>query len=114
MKIWRLKKLVISVKELQNIPACDVKTYLVQYVLQKRQRQKRRVTTIKPQHQVRRCRDCQTKTKALGGKLLDKEESPIGPAANKRKQWTREQKLEFIALYKKYNNKSRAARELQI
>ena len=47
----------------------------------------------------------------MGGKVLDKEESPIGPAANKRKQWTREQKLEFI---KKYNNKSRAARELQI
>ena len=65
-----------------------------------------------PQHQVGICRDCQTKTQAsLGGKVLGKE-SLIGP--DKRKQWTREQKLEFITLYKKYNNKSRAARELQI
>ena len=62
----------------------------------------------KPQHQVGICRDCQTNTQALplGGK-----ESPI---AGKRKQWTREQKLEFIALYKKYNNKSKAARELKM
>ena len=28
-----------------------------------------------------------------------------------RKQWTREQKLEFINLYKKYKNKAKAARE---
>lgn len=32
---------------------------------------------------------------------------------NKRKQWTREQKLEFIDLYKKYHNKAKAAREFK-
>ena len=32
---------------------------------------------------------------------------------NKRKQWTREQKLEFIDLYKKYHNKAKAAREVK-
>lgn len=31
----------------------------------------------------------------------------------KRKQWTREQKLEFIDLYKKFNSKARAAREFK-
>ena len=40
-----------------------------------------------PQHQVGICKDCQTKTKDLGDKVLDKEESPISPTANKRKQW---------------------------
>ena len=30
---------------------------------------------------------------------------------HKRKQWTREQKLEFIDLYKEYKNKAKAARE---
>ena len=30
---------------------------------------------------------------------------------HKRKQWTREQKLEFIDLYKNYKNKAKAARE---
>ena len=32
---------------------------------------------------------------------------------DKRKQWTREQKLEFIDLYKKYKNKAKAAREFK-
>lgn len=67
-----------------------------------------------PQHHVGISKECQTKTKDLGDKVLDKEESPISPTANKRKQWTREQKLEFIALYKKYKSKSRAAKELQV
>ena len=67
-----------------------------------------------PQHQVGICKDCQTKTKDLGDKVLNKEESPISPTDNKRKQWTREQKLEFITLYKKYKSKSRAAKELQV
>lgn len=33
--------------------------------------------------------------------------------SDKRKQWTREQKLEFIDLYKKYKNKAKAAREFK-
>ena len=32
---------------------------------------------------------------------------------DKRKQWTREQKLEFVDLYKKYKNKAKAAREFK-
>lgn len=32
---------------------------------------------------------------------------------DKRKQWTREQKLEFIDLYKKYKNKAKAAKEFK-
>jgi len=32
---------------------------------------------------------------------------------DERKQWTREQKLEFIDLYKKYKNKAKAAREFK-
>jgi len=32
---------------------------------------------------------------------------------DKRKQWTREQKFEFIDLYKKYKNKAKAAREFK-
>ena len=32
---------------------------------------------------------------------------------DKRKQWTREQKLEFIDLYKKYKNKAKSAKEFK-
>ena len=35
-------------------------------------------------------------------------------SAHKRKQWTQEQKLEFIDLYKKFNNQAKAAREFQV
>ena len=54
-----------------------------------------------------------TKKKVQSAQQLIRE-STISPTANKRKQWTREQKLEFIALYKKYKSKSRAAKELQV
>ena len=33
--------------------------------------------------------------------------------SSKRKQWTREQKLEFVELFKKYGNKSKAAKEFE-
>lgn len=32
----------------------------------------------------------------------------------KRKQWTREQKLEFVDLYKKYKTKAKAGREFKV
>ena len=44
--------------------------------------------------------------KAESGKITDN-------TAVKRKQWTREHKLEFIELFEKYGNKNKAAKEFQ-
>ena len=78
--------------------------------------------TYSPMRRVGICKNCGDSGKQ--SEAQNKDESPCAStsaeksdgnsgSAAKRKQWTREQKLEFIDLYKKFDNKARAARDFK-
>ena len=78
--------------------------------------------TYSPMRCVSICKNCGDSGKQ--SEAQNKDESPCAStsaekgdgnsgSAAKRKQWIREQKLEFIDLYKKFDNKARAARDFK-